>query len=217
MAGARPPGPGRSVQAPFPLPDRQVSPSFTQDEHGRVKRSCSKFRPDFHLGLQKSLDKYTFREYMLGCLYVAEALLADGRPVGGYLSHVRFMAWKASVSGAYQTQVLIKYDQHVSTKVIRGILHDWVLGEEEGVCLYLVVDGTLAYKQLTGSRSSKGAVRGDFADYPQDICWLYNNRSYDSASCKRRHVCQVCQGNHRCKSCQGNSSGDSPEERAPSK
>ena len=102
------------------------------------------------------------------------------------------------MSGAYQTQALIKYDQHVSTKVIRGQLPDWMVGEEEAMCLYLGMNRTMAYKQLlSGSRSSKGAIRGDFSDYPPDICWLYNYRSCDSTTCKGRHVCHVCQGNHK--------------------
>ena len=148
-----------NIQPTFPLADQQEIPSFSPDEHGRIKKSNSKFRPEFHLDLHKSVDKYTFREYILGCLYVAEALVADGRPVAGYLSHVRFMAWKAAGSQGYQTQALIKYDQHLSTKVIRGSIPDWVLGEEEGMCLYLGVDGTHAFKQLTAvSRSGKGVA-----------------------------------------------------------
>ena len=190
-------------QPPFPKPDQSESPTFSPDEYGRFKKSSSKFRPEFHLDLQKSLDKYTFCEYLLGCIYVAETLVAEGRPVKGYLSHLRFIAWKSSMTGAYQTQVLIKYDQHVSTKVIRGTIPDWVVGEEEAMCLYLGVDGTYAFKQLTGSvtRSSKGAVQGDFSDFPQDVCWLFNFRSCDSSSCKRKHICSACSGLHRAKNC----------------
>ena len=155
-----------------------------------MKHSVRKFRPDFHVQLNKSLDKYTFREYMLGCLFLAEALVANGRPIAGYLSYLRFISWKSTVSRAYQTQALIKYDQHVSIKVIRGLLHDWVLSEEEAVCLYLGVDGMLVYKQLiAGSRSAKGALRSYFANYPSDICWLFNYRSCEPDLCKRKHVC----------------------------
>ena len=58
---------GGGGQPPFPKADQAESPIFNTDEHGRVKRSCSKFRPDFHMDLGKSIDKFTFREYMLGC------------------------------------------------------------------------------------------------------------------------------------------------------
>ena len=72
-------GDGPPRQPSFPAPDQQESPTCTPDEHGRVKRSNSKFQPDYHLNLQKSMDKYTFQEYLLGCLFVSEALVADGR------------------------------------------------------------------------------------------------------------------------------------------
>ena len=49
------------IQPPFPNSD-QMSPSFYPDDYGRFKRSTSKFRPDFHLDLHKSIDKLTFRE-----------------------------------------------------------------------------------------------------------------------------------------------------------
>ena len=160
-------------QPPFPTADHLESPTLSQDDHGKSKKSNSKFRPDFHVDVQKSLDKFTFREYMLGCVCVAEALAAEGRPVAGYLSHIRFMVWKATVSGGYQTQTLIKYDLHVSTKVIRGMIPDGVLGEEEAMCLHLGVDGTMAFKQLAGtSRSVRGSSRGDFSDFPSDVYWL---------------------------------------------
>ena len=187
----------------FQAADQLESTSFAPDEHGRFKRSASKFRPDFHLDLRKSIDKYTFREYMLGCLYVAETLAEEGRPIRGYLAHLRFIAWKASGPGAYHTQALIKYDQHVSSKVIKGLIPDWAVGEEEAMCLYMGVDGTYAFKQLTvpTSRSAKGAVRGDFSDFPQDVCWLYNFRVCENAACKRKHVCSVCGGSHKGKGC----------------
>ena len=200
-------GGSRSVQPPFSDVDMKEASSFGTDDHGRYKRSASKFRPDFHVNVQKSLDKFTFREFMLGAVCVAEALVEDGRPVAGYLSHLRFIAWKSALSGAFQTLSLIKYDQHVSAKVIKGEIPDWILGEEEAVCLHLGVDGTLAFKQLTGgfhtsgTRSGKGAVRGDFSDFPQDVCWLYNFRSCEANICKRKHICLACKGAHREKMC----------------
>ena len=199
---------GSVGQPEFPAADQRESSPFTSDEHGRFKRSNSKFRPDFHMDLPKSLKKYTFREFVLGCMYEAEALVVDGRPIAGYLSHVRFISWKAAMSGAFLTQSLIKYDHHVSSKVIRGELPDWVLGEEEAVCLHLGVDGTVAYKQLAGgNKSSRSTSHGDFSDFPSDVCWLFNFRSCDSNFCKRKHVCHLCRGSHRGRACPSKTAG----------
>ena len=50
-------------QPKFPTAVQEEFPSFSSDEHGHHKRLISKFRPDFYMDVNKSLDKFTFREY----------------------------------------------------------------------------------------------------------------------------------------------------------
>ena len=87
-------------------------PGFTQSPipDGKDRRN-SKFRPEFYLDTNKPVDKLTYREFLYGCLCVADTLVQEGWPVSGYINHLRFIAWKAAMGGAYQTQALIRYDQ----------------------------------------------------------------------------------------------------------
>ena len=129
----KPHGPtSAAAQTPFATQDMP-------DDRFHGKRS-SKYCPEYYLDTAKTADKLTYREFLYGALCVADTLGQEGRQVSGYINHLRFIAWKAAMGGAYQTQALVRYDQHVTSKVLRGSLPDWPFGDDEGCCLHLGVE-----------------------------------------------------------------------------
>ena len=117
-----------------------------------------------------------------------------------------FIASKAA-GNYFVTESLIKYEQAVTNKVIDGTLGDWITADPESAAIHLGADDTYAVRG--GNRPSWGrttsAISGksrDFSDWPQDICWLYNNTTCYFPKCRRSHLCSKCQklGHTQCNS-----------------
>ena len=119
---------------------------------------------EFYLDTSKPVDKLSYWEFLY-----ADALVQEDRPDAGYINHLRFIAWKAAMGGAYQTQALIRYDQHVTSKVLKGLINDWPFGDDEACCLHLGSDGILSFRQLSFRSPRPQGIHQDYSDFPQDI------------------------------------------------
>ena len=112
-----------------------------------------------------------------------------------YIAHISFIVSKAALN-LYATDALIKYEEAVTERVLSCRYKDWSIADPECVALHLGADATYAVRQ-SGSRwvwqsSASFGPQRDFADWPKDVCWLYNNTSCYFQRCKKSHICCKC-------------------------
>ena len=197
---ARPPpaGPGLST------PAAALSTGFFQRSK-EEKEVLSKLKPLSHLSESKPAEKVTYRDFISAMAKVLKLLTDLSIDPRNYIAHMSFIATKAA-SNAYATDALIKYEEAVTERVIRGQYQDWYPADPECLALHLGPDATYAIRQ-GGSRwtrqtsASSGGVR-DFSEWPKELCWLYNNTNCYFQRCKKAHVCAKCKRTgHAMKDC----------------
>ena len=186
------------------------------------KEMLCKLKPMSHLAEPKAPEKVTYRELICAMTSVLKLIAECGMDTTNYISHVNFIAHKASLN-LYAMDALVKYEAAVTERVISGIYEDWVTADPECVALHLGADATYAVRQggSRWARQSSGnfATNRDFADWPKEICWLYNNTSCYFQRCKKAHICVKCKKtghtSRECKSSDDASGVSAPEVTSP--
>ena len=197
------------------VPVSLTSPQTVFMQRSREERDMlSKLRATSHLSEQKPIEKITYRDFICAMAKVLKMLTDLDLGFRNYVAHMGFITSKAALD-LYATDAIIRYEAAVTDRVITGQYQDWVAADPECVALHLGADATYTVRQ-GGSRwprqnSGNSGGSRDFADWPKEICWLFNNTNCYFPCCQKAHICFKCKRTgHNMKDCKNSDEQASP-------
>lgn len=162
----------------------------------------------------KSFDrsKMDLNDLFYEWMRIATNIVDSAGDIKAYLSHLAF-ASEMYHSRKFTPKGLIDYDQYIVQRVVNGIMPRFApypIGASLHFSPNIVSVNEPSSYQQRYARNRRGGRRGrqnnqddkvDIpADFPPEICYLYNYRSCQG-NCGRNHVCRVCRGKHDARSC----------------
>lgn len=182
------PTPSSSMMQPMPGGFWQ-QPVQVQFQSSSGKRKFAYFELD-HLIPQAVGQShiYSIEEIVGASLALIDFRISQSLPIGGYLSHLRFILERAA-SKVHKEQSLIDYDHFIRERA--EIFGPSVMGygDLEGINRYLGVGSLRSMSSATGNTGKHQAKSSN-------ICWRFNSLGRCRQGCRFRHSCDVCGESH---------------------